>query len=105
MDDDVDVMLAEVPTNSSFIQQIKFLSAGRKNRISFVESLGKVSSDETSPRLSTKRIRSFLPADMNLICWMNRLFADTSVKITSMSLSTQPRLQVTATQSQFQILP
>ena len=48
MDDDVDVMLAEVPTNSSFIQQIKFLSAGRKNRISFVESLGKVSSDETA---------------------------------------------------------
>jgi len=48
MDDDVDVMLAEIPTNGLFIQQIKFLSAGRKNLVVFVESLGKVSADETA---------------------------------------------------------
>lgn len=48
MDDDIDSMLNEVPANGLFIRQIKFLSAGRKNLVVFVESLGKVSSDETA---------------------------------------------------------
>ena len=48
MNDDIDVILTKVPANGLFIQQIKFLSAGRKNLICVVESLGKVSSDETS---------------------------------------------------------
>ena len=48
VDDDIDLTFSEIPSNGLFIQQIKFLSARRKNLVGVVQSLGKVSSDETA---------------------------------------------------------